>query len=135
MTPLTILLVDDYEPFRRLICSMLGEMAGVQVIGQVSDGLAAIESAEELRPDLILLDIGLPKLNGMQAARIILKANPDSKVIFLSQETSADMADEAIRLGAWGYIVKVNAGTDLPKAIELVGQGKRFLRADAYSKI
>lgn len=135
MTTLTILLVDDYEPFRRLICSMLEEMAGVKVIGQASDGLAAIESAEELRPDLILLDIGLPKLNGMQAARIILKANPDSKVIFLSQETSADMADEALRLGAWGYVVKVNAGTDLPKAIELVGQGKRFLRADAYSKI
>src|SRR5579884_2064405 len=124
MASLTVLLVDDYEPFRRLICSMLEEMADVEVIGQASDCLAAIESAAELRPDLILLDIGLPKLNGIQAARNILKATPESKVIFLSQETSRDMADEAHRLGAWGYIVKVNAGSDLPQALELVRQGK-----------
>jgi len=118
MTSLKILLVDDYEPLRRMLCSILEEMADVNVIGEASDGLEAIQKAEELRPDLIILDIGLPKLNGIHAARKIRKAIPDSKIIFLSQDTSAEMADEAFRLGALAYVAKVNAGTDLPKAIE-----------------
>src|SRR5437762_7436773 len=104
MTYLTVLLVDDYEPFRRLIRSMLEETSGFRIIGQASDGLDAIQKAEELRPDLILLDIGLPKLSGIQAARKILQRVPDSKIIFLSQETSADVVAEAFRLGASGYV-------------------------------
>jgi DNA-binding NarL/FixJ family response regulator len=126
MSSFTLLVVDDYEPFRRLICSMLEEIVDVQIIGEAADGLEAIRKAEELRPHLIILDIGLPKLNGIHAARNILKAMPDSKIVFVSQETSADMADEAFRLGASGYVVKVNAGTDLPKAIEAIRQGKQF---------
>jgi DNA-binding NarL/FixJ family response regulator len=129
MAILTVVLVDDYEPFRRLICSMLEEMADVRVIGEAADGLQAVQSAAELRPDFILLDIGLPKLNGMQAARNILKSIPDSKIIFLSQESSTDMAEEALRLGATAYVVKMNAGTDLPKAIELVRQAKQLISA------
>jgi DNA-binding NarL/FixJ family response regulator len=126
MSSLTLLVVDDYEPFRRLICSMLEEMVDVQIIGEASDGLEAIRKAEELHPDLIVLDIGLPALNGIQAAQRILKAVPESKIVFLSQESSADVMDEALRLGALGYVVKVNAGTDLPKAIETVRRGKQF---------
>jgi DNA-binding NarL/FixJ family response regulator len=131
MSSLTLLVVDDYEPFRRLICSMLEEMVDVQIIGEASDGLEAIRKAEELHPDLIVLDIGLPALNGIQAAQRILKAVPESKIVFLSQESSADVMDEALRLGARGYVVKVNAGTDLPKAIETVRRGKQFCSAAA----
>ena len=126
MTPvalLTVLLVDDHEPFRRLISTVLEQTAQVQIIGQASDGLAALQLAEELHPDLIILDIELPKLNGIQAARKILETRPDSKIILLSQESSTDMADAAFRLGALGYVVKMNAGIDLPKAIQLLRQG------------
>jgi DNA-binding NarL/FixJ family response regulator len=121
---LTVLLVDDYEPFRRMICSVLEEIAGVQIIGQASDGLEAVQKVEELHPDLIILDISLPKLNGIQAAQRILQTAPDSKIIFLSQESSKGMADEALRLGAVGFVVKVNAGIDLPKAIKLARQNR-----------
>jgi DNA-binding NarL/FixJ family response regulator len=131
MSSLTLLVVDDYEPFRRLICSVVEEMTGVQIIGEASDGLEAIRKAEELHPDLIILDIGLPVLNGIRVAQRILNAIPDSKIVFLSQESSADLVDEALRLGALGYVVKVNAGTDLPKAIETVREGKQFCRAAA----
>jgi DNA-binding NarL/FixJ family response regulator len=123
MGSLTVLLVDDYEPFRRLICSMLEEKPDLEIIGQASDGLEAVQKAEELRPDLILLDIGLPKLSGIQAARKIFATVPDSKIVFLSQETSADVVEEAWRLGASGYVAKIHAGTDLIKAIEAVREG------------
>jgi DNA-binding NarL/FixJ family response regulator len=123
MTSFTVLVVDDYEPFRRLTCSVLEEMPGIQILGEASDGLEAIQKAEELRPDLILLDIGMPRLNGIQAARSIRESVPQSKIVFLSQETSPDVIEEAFRLGAFAYVAKVNAGTDLLKAVEAVRQG------------
>jgi DNA-binding NarL/FixJ family response regulator len=128
MTSFTVLVVDDYEPFRRLTCSVLEEMPGIQILGEASDGLEAIQKAEELRPDLILLDIGMPGLNGIQAARSIREAVPQSKIVFLSQETSPDVIEEAFRLGAFAYVAKVNAGTDLLKAVEAVRQGSESLK-------
>jgi DNA-binding NarL/FixJ family response regulator len=76
----------------------------LEVIGEVSDGLAAIQNAVELQPDLILLDIGLPNLSGLDAARQIRKLVPESKIIFWSQESSADVVQEALSIGAWGYV-------------------------------
>ena len=122
MASITVLLVDDYEPLRRLISSMLEETDEVRIVGEASDGLEAVQKAEELQPDLIILDIGLPKLNGFEAARRILRARPDSRIIFLSQDNSADLVEEAFRLGAMGYVEKVNAGIDLLKMIKLAGQ-------------
>jgi DNA-binding NarL/FixJ family response regulator len=84
-------------------------------------------SARELRPDLILLDIGVPTLNGIEAARRILALLPESKIIFLSQETSADIVQEAMRLGAWGYVFKTHAAVELLPAIDAVLSGKRFV--------
>ena len=128
MRSVTVLLVDDYEPFRRLICSLLGEMPGVQTIGEASDGLEAIEKAEELHPDLILLDISLPKLSGLRAAKSILKSVPDSKIVFLSQESSDDVIKEALRLGAFGYVSKIHAGTELGKTVQAVREAKELVR-------
>ena len=128
MTSFTVLVVDDYEPFRRLTCSVLEEMPGIQILGEACDGLEAVQKAEELRPDLILLDIGMPGLNGIQAARSIREAVPQSKIVFLSQETSPDVIEEAFRLGAFAYVAKVNAGTDLLKAVEAVRQGSESLK-------
>lgn len=91
--------------------------------------LDAVRSAEELRPDLILLDIGLPTLNGIAAARRIRKLSPKSKIIFVSQESSPDVVQEALNSGAWGYVVKTQAGTDLLAAVDAVLEGRQFVSA------
>src|SRR6478609_7300507 len=86
-TSVRVLVVEDHELFRRFICSTLGEGSELQIIGEASDGLEAVRKAEELQPDLIVLDIGLPSLNGMEAARRIHKLFPESKMLFVSQES------------------------------------------------
>ena len=122
-----VLVVDDYEPFRRFVCSTLGKSSDLQVIGEADDGLEAIHKAEELQPDLIVLDIGLPTVNGIEAARRIRKLSPESKILFVSQESSADVVQEALRIGALGYVVKSHAGIELLAAVEAVRQGKQFI--------
>jgi DNA-binding NarL/FixJ family response regulator len=124
---ISVLVVDDHEPFRRFVCSTLGNRQDLQIIGEASDGLEAVRKAEELKPDLIVLDIGLPILNGIEAARRIRKLCPECKILFLSQESSADVAQEAFRLGALGYVVKADAASELCAAVEAVCQGARFV--------
>ncbi|MGA9964889.1 MAG: response regulator transcription factor [Terriglobales bacterium] len=127
MESIRILVVDDFEPFRMFVLSVFSKTSEFQIICEASDGLEAVEKAEELKPDLILLDIGLPKLNGIQAARQIRKLAPSSKILFLSQESSADVAQEALDVGAMGYVVKAHAGSELLAAVEAVCQGRRFV--------
>jgi DNA-binding NarL/FixJ family response regulator len=122
-----VLVVEDFEPFRRFVALTLAGVRDLQVIGEVSDGLAAVQKAVELQPDLILLDIGLPTLNGFEAARQIRKLVPKSRIIFLSQESSAYVVQEALSIGAWGYVVKTSAGTELLAVVEAVMSGKRFV--------
>lgn len=124
-----VLVVDDFEPFRRLICSTLAKRPELQVIGEASDGLEAVRKAEEFQPDLIMLDIGLPSLSGIEAARRIRKISPSSKIIFVSQESSAQVAEEALDLGALGYVVKTHAGSSLLAAVDVVLLGGRFVSA------
>ncbi len=100
------------------------------VICEVSDGLDAVEKAPALQPDLILLDIGLPSLNGMEVARQLRELAPKSKIIFLSQETSAVLVKEAIALGACGYVFKCDAELDLLPAIDAVVSGRRYVSGD-----
>jgi len=102
-------------------------MRDLEVVGEASDGLEAVQKAVELQPDLILLDIGLPSLNGIGAARQIRKLVAESKIIFLTQESSADVAQEALQLGAAGYVVKSKAGSELLIAVEAVLLGKIFV--------
>ena len=123
---LRILIVEDYPPFRQFICSTLAKRPDLQVIAEVSDGLEAVQKAVELKPDLILLDIGLPTLNGIEAARQIHERVPESRIIFVSQESSADVVEEALRTGAWGYVVKSRAGSQLLAAVDAVILGQRF---------
>jgi CheY-like chemotaxis protein len=99
----------------------------LQVICKVADGLEAVQKAQELQPDLIVLDIGLPRLNGIEAARRIRKLSPESKILFLSQESSADAVQAALVLGAQGYVVKAHAGSELLTAVEAVLRGEQFV--------
>jgi DNA-binding NarL/FixJ family response regulator len=126
MSTIRILVVEDFAPFREFIRSTLGERADLQVICEVGNGLEAVQKAEELKPDLILLDIGLPTLNGIEAARQIRKLAPESKIIFLTQESSDDMVEEALSLGAWGYVLKCRAASDLSAVVEAAILGVRF---------
>jgi CheY-like chemotaxis protein len=122
-----ILSVDDHELFRRFTYSLLEKRPEFQIIGEASDGLEAIQKAEELQPDLILLDIGLPKLNGMEAARRISIVAPHTKILFVSQESDSDVVGEALQLGAMGYVHKMRARTDLLPAIGAALEGRRFV--------
>jgi DNA-binding NarL/FixJ family response regulator len=122
-----ILVADDYKGWRRQASLLLQVDPVLQVICEASDGSEAVQKAEEFRPDLILLDIGLPKLNGLEVARQIRKLAPESKIIFLTQESSADVVQEALSLGAHGYVVKERAGTELVAAVLAVLQGKQFI--------
>ena len=96
----------------------------MQIVGEAADGLEAVQKAEELCPDLILLDIGLPKLSGIQAARKILTSVPHTKIVFVTQESSAEVVDEAFRVGAFGYVKKVNAGIEIETAVQAVRRAK-----------
>jgi DNA-binding NarL/FixJ family response regulator len=127
MESVRVLVAEDFAPFRRIICSMLGKSPGLQVISEVSDGLEAVQKAEELQPNLVLLDVGLPMLNGLEAARRIRKLSPESKILFVSQESSVDVVQEALRIGALGYVVKTHVGSELLAAVEVVRQGRQFL--------
>ena len=124
--PLRILVVEDYAPFRRLICTALQRRAEFQTIEAV-DGLEAVQKAEELQPDVILLDINLPKLHGFEVAKQIRSLAPGARLLFMSQESSPDIVRKALSLGAHDYIQKLSAGTDLLPAIDLVLGGQRFV--------
>ena len=133
-TPIRILLVDDYERWRRFLSKALQVESQLQIIGQVSDGLEAVQQADQLQPDLILLDIGLPTLNGIEAARRIRKVSPSSKILFVSENRFPDIAEEALSIGA-GYVLKSDAASELLNAVEAVLKGDRFLSANLGSRL
>jgi DNA-binding NarL/FixJ family response regulator len=120
-----VLVVDDFDPFREMISSILEEMPDVKVIGQASDGLEAVQKAEQLKPDLILLDIGLPKLDGIEAARRIRSISPEAKIIFVSQNVSS--VPEALSTGARGYVIKADVANEIMTAVDAVMRGEKFV--------
>lgn len=122
-----ILVVDDFEMFRQFLVELLGKRPELQVAGEASDGLEAVQKAVELRPDLILLDIRLPSLNGIEVARQMRNLVPESKIIFVTQESSSDIVQKALGLGARGYVTKTKAQADLFAAVEAVLAGKAFV--------
>ena len=125
VSAIRVLVVEDFEPFRRFICSKLAEDRKLRVIGEASDGLEALRKAEELKPELVLLDIGLSKMNGIEAGRQLRKLDSKSKIIFVTQESSAEVVQEALSLGS--YVWKASAEYDLLAAVESVISGKRFV--------
>jgi DNA-binding NarL/FixJ family response regulator len=125
--PVRILLVDDYEPFRRYFCSVFEQRAEFQVIGEAADGLEAIQKIRDLQPDLILLDVGLPRINGLEVAPEACRLAPLAKILFVSQEFSFDIVEAALTSGASGYVHKVHVQRDLVPAVESVLRGYYFV--------
>lgn len=125
----TVLVVEDYEPFRRFVVTKLAAQPRLRILSEVCDGAEAVEKAKELQPDLILLDIGLPTVNGIEAARQIQTLSSKSKILFVTENRSSDVAEEALRAGGLGYVLKSDAEKDLVSAIDAVLSGKRFISA------
>lgn len=126
MRSFDILVVDDFETFRRFVCSVLQSRREFRFT-EALNGLEALQKAEKLQPDLILLDIGLPDMNGLEVARRVRKLAPAAKILFLSQESSPDVVREALSLGALGYVHKPCSKTDLLPAIDAVLEGEQFV--------
>lgn len=124
-----MLVVDDYEPWRDFERSTIKKVPWLEFVSQSSDGLEAVQKSKELQPDLILLDIGLPKLNGLEAARRIRDISPASKIVFVTENSDRDIAEECFRTGAAGYVVKSMATRELLPAFDAVLRGDRFVSA------
>jgi CheY-like chemotaxis protein len=119
--------VEDHRDWRKVVRLLLEMRPEWQIICEATDGAEAVQRANELTPDLVILDIGLPKLNGIEVARAIRLLSPSSKIIFLSQETSLDVVQEALGAGAQGYVHKSHAQSDLLPAIDAVLRGVEFV--------
>ena len=122
-----ILIVDDHESWRRWVYLELASQQNLQVVGEASDGLEAVSKAFELKPDIILLDVGLPNLNGLEAASRIAQSTPDSRIVFLTTLKDLDIVKHALSNGAKGYVLKGDAKTELLAAIAVVLQGQHFV--------
>jgi len=125
LTSIRVLLVDDFEPLRKAIRLILAARPELEVIGEASDGPEAVQKAVELKPHLILLDLGLPTMNGIEVARRFRELVPESRIILFTQDSSVDFVEEARRMGASGYVVKAKAGSQLLAAVDAVLSGKQ----------
>ncbi len=122
-----ILVVDDFLPWQRLVSKMLESEPNFKIISFASEGFEAVQKAKELQPDVILMDISLPKLSGIEAARQIRKVAPNCKILFVSTYDSLEIVEAALDTGASGYVLKVDAGKELAEAVKAVFQGKRYV--------
>jgi len=130
-----ILIADDHEPLRRFVSSTLARLPRLQIVGEASNGLEALRKAQLLRADIILLDIGLPKLNGFEVARQIRQRIPQLRILFFSTDCSSQIVEEALRLGAGGYVLKSDAGAELVSALEAVLQGETYLSSSLTNRV
>ncbi|PYX85231.1 MAG: hypothetical protein DMG68_18405 [Acidobacteria bacterium] len=126
---LRILVVDDHEVVRRGVISLLQSQPDFQIAGEASNGFEAVAMAERLQPNVIVLDISLPGLNGLDAARQIRRLAASSQILFFSQHNAPEMVTEAMRIGGSGYVCKADAGRELVNAIHAVAGHERFLSA------
>lgn len=134
MALIKVLVVDDHELARRGIRAVLSNDASLDVVCEAADGEQAIKGAAEFHPTIILLDITLPGMSGIEAARRIRVVSPKSRIIFVSQHDSIQIARDALSVGAQGFVVKSDAGLDLLDAIQTVHQGRQFISRTLISQ-
>lgn len=126
MNAFRILVADDHEVVRRGICALLTAHPGWEVCGEASDGREAVEKAAALKPDVVVLDIGMPGLNGLNAAQQILRTDPKTKILILTMHDSTQVVQEVLQAGARGYLLKSDAGKDLATAVEALQRDRMF---------
>ena len=124
---LRILVVDDHAVFRKQVVAFLATQAGFEVVCEAGDGLEGIRHAQELQPDVIVLDVSMPTRGGIEAAVRMRKVAPKSRIVFLSQHNSEGVAKATLATGAHAFVTKVAAATDLIPAIQAVVAGKNFI--------
>src|SRR6266478_2378827 len=129
MNPLRILVADDHEIVRRGLVSLLKSHLGWEVCGEAQDGREAVDKARELRPEVIILDVGMPNLNGLEAARQILRHNPQARVLILTITDTDEVVRAVLDAGARGFVLKSDAARDLVAAVEALQSNKTFFTA------
>jgi len=128
MSLVRVLIADDFDLWKGFVIARLQERSDLQIVGFAADGLQAVQKAEELQPDLILLDMMLPRLNGIEAARQIRKVAPQAKILFVSSESDLELVRLALRVGGGsGYVSKMEAAAGLLAGVEAVLRGERFV--------
>ena len=125
--PVRILIVEDSDVLRHSVCSMLQGCADFCVVGEACDGVQAINQSKALQPDVILLDVSMPNLNGLRAAPRILQVSPQSKILMFSQHDASYLVSAALNAGALGYVVKSDAGQYLLAGLRATSKGEQFL--------
>jgi DNA-binding NarL/FixJ family response regulator len=124
---ISVLLADDHGVLRDGVQRLLESSAGIRVVAAVDDGREAVEQAAALHPDVVVMDISMPVLNGLEATRRIAERAPDSSVVILSMHSSPELVREALAAGARGYLLKESAGDEVVRAVQAVAEGRRFL--------
>jgi DNA-binding NarL/FixJ family response regulator len=131
---LRVLIVDDYEPWRRCVRTVLHGQARYEIVGEACDGLEGLQKAQALEPDLILLDVGLPVLSGVEVAQRISACVPAGKILFISEHRSWDVVRSGLDAGGRGYLVKADVATDLLRALDAIAADGRFISESLWAK-
>jgi DNA-binding NarL/FixJ family response regulator len=121
-----ILLADDHPIVRQGLKTLLEGQSGWEVVGEASDGLEVLDKADRLQPDVVVLDVTMPGMNGLEACRLLRQRTPEVEILFVTQHDSPQMMREALDAGARGYVVKSNAARDLLEAVKAVSQHRVF---------
>lgn len=127
MKKVRILIADDHEVLRRGLRALLAMHQGWEVVEEARDGREAVEKAQSLRPDVVVLDFMMPQLNGLEAAKLIMQSTPGTEVLFFTMHNSEQLVHEAFNVGVRGYVLKSDASTDLAAAIEALQRHKPFV--------
>jgi DNA-binding NarL/FixJ family response regulator len=122
-----VLLVDDFEPFRNWVSSLFRQEPDFEIIGEAADGQQGVQQATELKPDLVVVDLALPRLNGIEVTRQIRCSSPDSKIVLLTGNDFPQLARAALDSGASGYVIKSDAAGELFAAVRAVLQGRQYV--------
>jgi len=121
-----ILLADDHPVVRQGLKTLLEGHPGWQIVGEAADGLEALDKADRLQPDVVVLDVTMPRMNGLETCRRLRQKVPDLEILFVTQHDSPHMMREALDAGARGYVVKSNAARDLLEAVKAVSEHRTF---------
>jgi DNA-binding NarL/FixJ family response regulator len=125
-----ILIADDHPVVRHGLKVLLGERQGWEVIAEAADGMEAVKMADRLNPDVVVLDVSMPRMHGLEACRLIRENAPNCEILIVTQHDSPQMLQEALLCGAKGYVVKTNAARDLLAAVDAVSQHRNFTARD-----